>query len=96
MKLLLVATGSECSSVCCTEEPTGFSSRTSDTSEGTECVWPCERPMMRDLRMSQNLKGTPHTKRELRKAKVFFFIFFLFFFLRAEWKVGMYSNLLKT
>lgn len=94
MKLLLVATRSECSSACCTEEPTGFSARTSDTSEGTECVWPCGRLMMRDVRMSHNLKGTPHTKRELRKAKGFFLWFF--FFLRAEWKAGMYSNLLKT
>ena len=67
----MVTARSQCFSACLTQRHTKFSPRQSDTSEGTEYVWPCGRPMMTDLRMTDNLNGT-HTKRELKKTKEFF------------------------
>lgn len=47
-------------------------SKQPDTSEGTEYIWPCGKSTMRDLRMTHNLKITPHFKRKLKKKKRIF------------------------
>lgn len=57
----------QCFSACFIQGHRGFGSKQLDTSEGSEYIWPCRRPMMRDFRMTHNLKSTLHIKRKQAK-----------------------------